>query len=107
MSDAVKLACVFHSWEERKNGWMAFKLEDGSTDHTIYPSKTAAIEHQSNEHYCFYLALRGCPAGMPERDAQVMLEYQRYCYDQGLPLIDPQSSLIFPVSRGGNSWLRK
>ena len=79
---------------------MAFALADGSTDHTLYPSKTAAVHHQSNEYLYCYIPLRSCVTGMPPKDAQTMLDYHRYLYDNGFPLVDPQSGPILPLAKG-------
>lgn len=100
MSEAITLASVFHTWEERATAWMAFNLSDGSTDHVLYPSKTAAVQHQPNEYRCCYIALRGCVAGMPVKDAQIMLDYHRFLYDNGFPLVDPSSGPILPLAKG-------
>lgn len=105
MSDAINLANVFRSWEERVNGWMAFALQDGSTDHVIYPSRQEAIDHQSDGLRYFYLALRTCPTGMPAKDAQLILEAHREARDAGLRWTEPKDpSLIFPVARGSGAW---
>src|SRR5262249_60846079 len=105
ISEAISLAVVFRSWEERKTGWMAFALADGSTDHVIYPSKSEAIRHQSNEFLYLYVCLRGCITGMPPKDAQLFLEVHRDAYDHGLRLSEPEApQLIFPLAKGSGKW---
>jgi hypothetical protein len=84
---------------------MAFALADGQTDHTVYPSKSAAVDHQSNEFLYMYVCLRSCPSGMPERDAQLFLDVHREAYDNGMRLSEPESpSLIMPIARGSGKW---
>ena len=104
ISDAIRLAVTFHVWEEIRDGWMAFSLADGTTDHTVYPSKQDAINHMIDEFRYCYVHLRACPTGMPEKDAQLWLELHREAYDAGLRLTDPKQMLIFPLARGSGSW---
>ena len=98
MSDAIGLAVVFHAEEVWHSGWMAFALADGSTDHVIYPSKTAAIQHMSNEFLYAYLNMRKCLGGMPVRDAQLWLDLHRHIYDAGGQMTNP-ADLIMPIGR--------
>lgn len=84
---------------------MAFTLADGQTDHTIYPSKSAAISHQSNEFLYLYICLRGCVSGMPAKDAQLFLDMNRDAYDHNMRLSDPEApDLIPPLARGVGRW---
>jgi hypothetical protein len=102
ISDGIRLAVVFHDWEEIKNGWMVFTLADGESDHVVYPSKSDAIAHVSNEFLYLYVNLRACVSGMPAKDAQLFLELHREAYDAGMRLSEPEApSLIFPLQRGG------
>jgi hypothetical protein len=98
MADAVGTACVFYPEAVRHNGWLAFALSDGSTDHTIYPSKTDAIAHMSNEFLYAYLNLRKCIGGMPVKDAQLWLDLHRHIYDQGGRMTNPRD-IIMPIAR--------
>ena len=98
MAEAVGLACKFKSEEVRNSGWMAFALLDGSTDHVVYPSKTNAIAHMSNEFLYAYLNMRKCIAGMPVKDAQLWLDLHRHVYDQGGRMTNPRD-LIMPIAR--------
>jgi hypothetical protein len=98
MADAVGLAVVFHAEEVWHSGWMAFALADGSTDHVIYPSKSAAIQHMSNEFLYAYLNMRKCIGGMPVKDAQLWLDLHRHIYDAGGQMTNP-AELIMPVAR--------
>jgi hypothetical protein len=98
MAEAVGLAVVFHPEEVWHSGWMAFALADGSTNHTIYPSKTEAIAHMSNEFLYAYLNLRNCIGGMPVKDAQLWLDLHRHLYDNSGQMINP-AEIIMPVAR--------
>lgn len=100
MSDAIRLAVVFHPFTEIIHSFMAFALADGSTDHTLYPSKRDAIAHQSNEFLYAYLCLKNFPGGIKEKDAQLILNLHRYAYDQGQRFADRDGpSLIMPIDR--------
>lgn len=103
MHDGVNLAIVFNDWETCRNGWMAFALADGNTDHIIYPSKQAAIDHQSDEFRYAYLYLGKIIGGMPLRDCQLWLDIHRHAYDAGMRLVNP-ADLIVPVERGKVPW---
>lgn len=101
MSDAVNLAVKFGEDDIIGGGaFMAFALADGSTDHTLYPTKAAAIAHQSNEFLYCYLSLRRCPGGLQPKDAQIWLDLHRHVYDHGGRLADPDSpDMIMPQAR--------
>jgi hypothetical protein len=100
MSEAIQLAVVFHPFGEVIHSFMAFKLSDGSSDHTLYPSKAAAVDHQSREQDYAYVCLKNFPGGLREKDAQLILDLHRYAYDNGQRFYDRDSpSLIMPVDR--------
>lgn len=100
MSEAIQLAVVFHPFQEVIHSFMAFALADGSTDHTLYPSKNLAISHQAHEQLYAYVCLKNFPGGLKAKDAQLILNLHRYAYDQGQRFYDRDSpSLIMPVGR--------
>lgn len=99
MSSAVGLAIISNPPEITSRGWMAFALADGQTDHVVYPSKQAAIDHQSDEFRYCYLSLRKCLGAMSLRDAQLWLDLNREAHDRGLRLTDPNADLIMPQGR--------
>jgi hypothetical protein len=98
MAEAVNLACKFKPDEVMNSGWMAFALLDGSTDHIVYPSKTDAIAHMSNEFLYAYLNMRKCIGGIPVKDAQLWLNLHRHVYDNGGRMTNPRD-LIMPIAR--------
>jgi hypothetical protein len=100
MSEAIQLAVVFHPFQERIHSFMAFNLSDGNTDHTLYPSKNAAIQHQVHEQLCAYVCLKNFPGGLKPKDAQLILNLHRFAYDHGQRFYDRDSpDLILPVGR--------
>ena len=87
ISDAATLAWVFRGWDGSVGKWMAFKLEDGSTDHTVYDTKRDAILHVSNElNYAFF---KLHPMGMTVCEAEIMLQFTRDAVKRGFRLADP------------------
>lgn len=99
MSEAIGLAILANPPEVTRRGWMTFTLADGQTDHVIYPSKQAAIDHMSNEFRFAYVCLANCLGAMSVKDAQIWLDFHRHVYDNGGRLTDPGSSYILPLGR--------
>jgi hypothetical protein len=80
--DAVSLALIANSDILTNVGkWMAFKLEDGSTDHVIYDSKQDALDDKKSrcKDFCY---LKIDPHGIPLKHAMHFLKINRH------PLID-------------------
>jgi hypothetical protein len=103
---AINMAVAHYTPEEVRRSFMAFRLLDGGTDHVLYPSKTDAISHVSNEfQYCFF-HLAQCMGGISERDAQLWMDFQRHAHKQGIPLTNPDDLLMFPLARGGGYFPR-
>lgn len=68
------------AWDNGVGHWMAFKLEDGSTDGVLYDNKQAAVRHQSDEFQCMYLRLH--MGGMNICEAEIMLSLHRKAYKE-------------------------
>lgn len=100
ISDAIRLAQTFHTVEECWHSFMKFKLEDGSTDHTLYPSKPDAAKTCSDENQWVFISLRGAAGGMSPRDAALYLDFYRLAYEDGMRMNDAQApNLIMPLAR--------
>ena len=97
--DAVGLAVAFNDIDTVSRSWMAFALQDGSTDHVLYPSKQAAMDHQLDENRHCYIWLRVCLAGIPLKDAQLFLDVNRHAHSNGMRLKDPHDMIMFPQGR--------
>lgn len=91
LSDNVNGYYSYVKWEELKTKWIAAKLSDGSTDHTLYDSKRDAVRHQSDEFTCAYIALINCPNGISPLEAERFLAFTRGAYDAGMRLPDPDA----------------
>jgi hypothetical protein len=79
-SDAAKrLADAFnlHKILGQSRGWIAFSLQDGSTDDTIYQSRADAVSHQRhNEKWRGYIELSA--PSMSVCEAASALRWQRH-----------------------------
>jgi hypothetical protein len=93
MSDAINQKVKDLGFSEVSRYTMAFRLDDGTTDGTLYTSMKEAKKHQKGDynHYA-YINLRSAMAGMPEREAFAFLSYARMAYDAGMRLPDPEST---------------
>lgn len=79
MSDTVNLHLVAASDILDVVGkWVAFKLEDGTTDGSLYDRKDDAVSHQSIPKRCCYLKIT--PDGITEKDAGTFLKVNRHPY---------------------------
>jgi hypothetical protein len=94
MSSAVTLAAM--------NGgagrWLAVKLQDGSSDHVLYDSRSAAMAHQLSPEYALYLLIP--PDGMTTGQADRVLGFWRDVYDAGGRATDPRDDYpSMPLTR--------
>lgn len=68
--------------------WFAARLNDGTSDHTLYDSKRDAVIHQHhNEKY--YTFIKIGPYNMTPCSAAVMLKTGRALEDSGMRMADP------------------
>lgn len=88
MSDGACIAWAVYNFDS-VGKFMAFKLEDGSTNHDLYPSKADAVRHNDEFTHCF---IRLHPAGMTVCEAEIMLKFHRQAYDAGFRLTDPDKA---------------
>lgn len=86
--DAVMLAWTAYGYDA-VGKWMAFKLEDGRGDHSLYPSKRDAILHAPDELLCAFIMIH--PGGMGLCEAEIMLDFTRSAVKAGFRLADPDA----------------
>jgi hypothetical protein len=98
--ETINVMHIARTWEELSRGWMAFKLEDGTTDNVLYDSRADAIKHQLHEQQCLYIAMRTTLGGVPVRDCQILIDVHRHIYDAGGRLADPQAPDIIMSTYG-------
>ena len=71
--------------------WIAVALADGTTDNTLYDTKTEAVRHQHhNERWYAYINLS--PGDMSVCDAEGYLKTWRMLYDKGIMMVDPNNA---------------
>jgi hypothetical protein len=67
--------------------WVAIRLSDGGSDGVLYDTRPDAIRHQLHETQCAYVCIP--PTGMPPKDAEAFLAFNRKLYDAGFRMPDP------------------
>ena|ERR1700749_453281 len=103
LTDGVTNAMGKLSMEELLIGrWLAFRLEDGSADRTVYDTKRDAVKHQPDEFKCGYIKLNLMP--MTHCEAETVLMMHRKLYDTGFRMPDPDrkdggKQPIMPIAR--------
>ena len=95
MSGIVNVTVLCHAWEELKGGWLAIKLEDGSSDGILYDTREDAVRHQLHQTLCAYLCMGQCKSGMNPTDAQLFLNVHRQIYDSGGRFDDMTQQVMF------------
>lgn len=88
-SDCVNMHRTFGDWDEIQTKWLAFKLEDGSSDGVLYDSKKDAVKHQFHEQLCAYVCFKNLVAGSTPDEMTIFLQFTRNAYKAGFRLPDP------------------
>jgi hypothetical protein len=84
VSDIINNVRASRDWDEIKHGWMAFQLEDGTSDRIVYDTKSDAIRHHMNKaQKYYYVSLRECMAGCTPKEATAFLALVRAQSEQG------------------------
>lgn len=77
--------------------FMAVKLQDGTSDHSLYSSMDEArrvIGQRDDEDRWFYIQI--VPSQLPARDASIMLRAQRKMYDAGIRQRSMDGKVMIP-----------
>lgn len=97
MSDTINAMVTFKGWDELQGGYVAFALEDGTSDGTLYDSYEAAIKH-TDETRTAYFCFRQAMGGANPKDCQIFLEFNRYVVAAGIPRKHPETKrAISPI----------
>lgn len=86
-----------HIFADRSNvgHWLAVKLSDGSSDGVVYDHRRDAVKHQLHESQCAYIKIH--PQGMTAEEAEGILRFFRFAYDNGFRVTDPEGpEIILP-----------
>jgi hypothetical protein len=95
MSDIINAKVAFTPWDQLVHSWMAFKLENGDSDGTLYDTRTDAVNHQLDEKLCAYFFMRQAQGGVNPTDCQLFLNVHRQIYDSGGRMAEsPQDVLM-------------
>lgn len=97
MADTVNLIIAGNPWDTIVNSWIAISLETGGSDGVLYPSREAALAHQSDPRYWFYLSLRNAQGGIQAIDAQLLINSQRSIYEAGGRMVEPEAPSLIPT----------
>jgi hypothetical protein len=88
MSDTINLKVISHTWEELVNGYMAFRLSDGTSDNVLYDSHAVAARHTDSKQHG-YFCFRSGMAGVNAKDCEILLNVWRAAADAGIPMAEP------------------
>lgn len=84
MSDTINNIRMGNDWDNIKDSWMAFALEDGRSDGTVYDTRDDAIRfHRNRAKKYFYCALRSTIHGMSSKEATQILALTRTQAERG------------------------
>src|ERR1700747_3268266 len=76
MADTINLKIVSHTWDELVNGYMAFRLSDGTSDNVLYDFKQRAARYTDEKQYVYFCFRNGLGGANP-RDCQIFLDFNR------------------------------
>jgi hypothetical protein len=96
MSDMVNAMVTFKGWDELQNGYMAFRLDDGSSNGTLYDSYEDAIKYTDEQRHA-YFCFRQAMGGANPKDCEIFLTYWRYARAAGVPVKIPEARRERPV----------
>jgi hypothetical protein len=106
MASIVNSMITFRQWDELVHGCMAFYLDDGDSDMTLYPDRKTALQYQLRPTCVFYF--RSCPGGVSPRDCQIFLNINREAYkNDRIAWTDPQSPDLIISDYGAQNMRRR
>jgi len=106
MADIINERCTWFPFSVLQSKWMAFRLQDGSSDKQLYDTRKDAVRHQTNENQCCFFSFRNAPGGVQTRDIWLYMQFHRHAYSRGARMNDPEAQnggrdFIMPVERQG------
>jgi hypothetical protein len=90
MADMINLMVAFKSWDELQNGYMAFRLDDGSSNGTLYDSYEDAIRFTDETRHA-YFCFRQAMGGANPKDCEIFLAFNRHVTEAGIPRKHPET----------------
>lgn len=99
MTEIINARIAFTHWDVLSHGCMAFRLDDGTTDDTLYPNRATALKYQLRPCCVFYF--RNALGGVNARDIQLFLDINRLAYQNDrIAWVDPESPDIIVSTHG-------
>ena len=90
IAGTVNFMILTREWGELVSSCMAFRLDDGTTDGTFYPTRRVALRYQLRPSLIFYF--RNSPGGVSSRDCQIFLNMHREAFaNDRIAWTDPDS----------------
>jgi hypothetical protein len=101
MTAEINLALFAVPWDQLVHSCMAFRLDDGTTDHTLYPNRQTALTYQLRPAGVFYF--RNALGGVQLRDIAIWLAMQRAAYENDrIAWVDPASPDLIISTKSGD-----
>jgi len=98
MAGTINLITLFTPYDHLMNSCMAFRLDDGSSDAVLYPSRRVALQYQLRPCCVFYF--RHTPGGVNSADCQIFLDVNRVAFENNrVAWTDPESPDIIISDR--------
>lgn len=98
VSDIVTNIRISQDWDAVKDGWMAFRLEDGWSDGVVYASRADVLRfHRNRADKYFYFSMKTAIAGLPPDHATMMLAMTRVQSLRGR--YNPTEDSLDPIPR--------
>lgn len=95
------MALTSLDWNVLATHCMAFRLDDGTTDRTLYPDRATALKFQHRPACVFWF--RNAMGGVTARDMAIWLAVQRLAYENDrIAWTDPASPDIIISTHGGD-----
>lgn len=104
MCDTINGRIAFIPFMDLRTKWMAFKLQDGSSNGDLYDTRKDAVRF--NPEYCCYFTFLNTPGGATVRDIWLYMQFHRHAYSRGARMADPDDNnggkdFLLPVTRSG------
>jgi hypothetical protein len=105
VADHLNGLLAFRDPWELKTKWLAFRLQDGTTDGTVYDSLPDAKKY-TDESRNWYLHVGGFLQGIKPRDAAILTVFYREAHEAGLGQANPKDQ-PFLSNHGMDTYRRR
>lgn len=106
MAGIINLIILSQAWDVLIHGCMAFRLDDGTSDLTIYPDRKTALTYQLRPSLVFHF--RNTPGGVNAFDCQIFLNIHREAYENDrIAWTDPESPDLIVSTYGADRMRRQ